>query len=189
MFWVRFSPCPAPRSAVAPSPARCVHRGRPPPPASRSHLAPHRTPSLRLSAARVDVQPAAEPRHLQRHRYGLHFLRALLPVACPQSAVELSPARRVIPRARALAPRVPWPLRACPGPLPSVVHARLRHRHSTPSRLPARTSPPALYALSTRQNTTSVSAANKLLIRCAWAGTSAFPAYYGPSWGPGSCIT
>jgi len=31
----------------------------------------------------------------------------------------------------------------------------------------------------------SLSNANKLLIRCAWAGTSAFP--YGSSWGPGSC--
>ena len=33
-----------------------------------------------------------------------------------------------------------------------------------------------------------MSDANKLLIRCAWAGTSAFAsAGYGPSWGPGSC--
>eukprot|EP00964_Phaeocystis_antarctica_P076161 scaffold47076_cov55-Phaeocystis_antarctica.AAC.1 len=35
---------------------------------------------------------------------------------------------------------------------------------------------------------TSLSAANKLLIRCAWAGTSAFAsAGYGSSWGPGTC--
>jgi len=34
----------------------------------------------------------------------------------------------------------------------------------------------------------SLSAANKLLIRCAWAGTSAFTsAGYGSSWGPGTC--
>merc|ERR1711935_169606 len=34
----------------------------------------------------------------------------------------------------------------------------------------------------------SLSAANKLLIRCAWAGTSAFAsAGYGSSWGPGNC--
>merc|ERR1712127_411547 len=34
----------------------------------------------------------------------------------------------------------------------------------------------------------SLSDANKLLIRCAWAGTSAFAsAGYGSSWGPGSC--
>jgi len=34
----------------------------------------------------------------------------------------------------------------------------------------------------------SLSNANKLLIRCAWAGTSAFAsAGYGSDWGPGSC--
>jgi len=34
----------------------------------------------------------------------------------------------------------------------------------------------------------SLSDANKLLIRCAWAGTSAFAsAGYGSSWAPGSC--
>ena len=33
-----------------------------------------------------------------------------------------------------------------------------------------------------------MSNANKLLIRCAWAGTSAFAsAGYGSSWGPGTC--
>ena len=33
-----------------------------------------------------------------------------------------------------------------------------------------------------------LSAANKLLIRCAWAGTSAFASTgYGSSWGPGTC--
>ena len=33
-----------------------------------------------------------------------------------------------------------------------------------------------------------MSAANKLLIRCAWAGTSAFAsAGYGSSWAPGRC--
>merc|ERR1711957_556255 len=37
-------------------------------------------------------------------------------------------------------------------------------------------------------NANSLSDANKLLIRCAWAGTSAFAsAGYGSSWGPGSC--
>ena len=36
---------------------------------------------------------------------------------------------------------------------------------------------------------TSLSDANKLLIRCAWAGTPAFAsAGYGPSWGSGSCL-
>jgi len=37
-------------------------------------------------------------------------------------------------------------------------------------------------------NNPSLSDANKLLIRCAWAGTPAFAsAGYGSSWGPGSC--
>merc|ERR1712086_456332 len=37
---------------------------------------------------------------------------------------------------------------------------------------------------------TSLSAANKLLTRCAWAGTSAFAsAGYGSSWAPGTCPT
>eukprot|EP00964_Phaeocystis_antarctica_P016219 scaffold8959_cov55-Phaeocystis_antarctica.AAC.2 len=51
-------------------------------------------PSFGL-AVRVRVQSAAEPRHLQRHNHGLHVLRALLLVPCPQSAVEPSPARCV----------------------------------------------------------------------------------------------
>jgi len=39
-------------------------------------------------------------------------------------------------------------------------------------------------------NANSLSDANKLLIRCAWAGTSAFAsAGYGSSWGPGSCAS
>merc|ERR1711935_84317 len=38
------------------------------------------------------------------------------------------------------------------------------------------------------ESANSLSAANKLLIRCAWAGTSAFAsAGYGPSWAPGTC--
>ena len=42
--------------------------------------------------------------------------------------------------------------------------------------------------LSTRQNANALSAANKLLIRCAWAGTSASAsAGYGSSWAPGTC--
>ena len=38
------------------------------------------------------------------------------------------------------------------------------------------------------QGASSLSATNKLFIRCAWAGTSTFAAYgYGSSWAPGSC--
>eukprot|EP00964_Phaeocystis_antarctica_P164741 scaffold143429_cov48-Phaeocystis_antarctica.AAC.1 len=56
-------------------------------------------------------------------------------------------------------------------------------RRLPPSRDTLRPAPHAL--LATRQGANSLSNANKLLIRCAWAGTSAFP--YGSSWGPGSC--
>eukprot|EP00964_Phaeocystis_antarctica_P139263 scaffold104014_cov36-Phaeocystis_antarctica.AAC.1 len=59
------------------------------------HLVPHRMPSFRLSAVRESVQPAAELRHLQRHGHVGHVLRALLPVPCPQPAVDPSPARCV----------------------------------------------------------------------------------------------
>ena len=39
-----------------------------------------------------------------------------------------------------------------------------------------------------RQFANSLSAANKLLIRCVWAGNPAFAsAGYGSSWAPGSC--
>ena len=41
----------------------------------------------------------------------------------------------------------------------------------------------------TRQNKNSLSAANKLLIRCAWAGNLAFASagFGGSTWAPGSC--
>eukprot|EP00964_Phaeocystis_antarctica_P065503 scaffold39537_cov51-Phaeocystis_antarctica.AAC.2 len=52
-------------------------------------------PSFRLSAVRVGVQPAAELRHLERHDHDQHVLRALLPVPCPESAVEPSSAHCV----------------------------------------------------------------------------------------------
>ena len=88
---------------------------RPLPPPS-PHVVPHRMPSVRLSAARVGVQPAAELRHLQRHEHERHVLRALLPVPCPQSAVEPCPARcvhRRRPPPPALpartSPRTAWP--------------------------------------------------------------------------------
>jgi len=39
-------------------------------------------------------------------------------------------------------------------------------------------------------NTPGLSAANKLLTRCAWAGTSTLAsAGYGSSWAPGTCPT
>ena len=91
MFSVRSSPCPAPNLQSSPHlHAACAAVARRLPP-SGSHLTPHRMPSFRLSAGRVSVQPAAELRHLQRHNHGLHVPGALLPVPCPQSAVEPSP--------------------------------------------------------------------------------------------------
>eukprot|EP00964_Phaeocystis_antarctica_P038133 scaffold21831_cov48-Phaeocystis_antarctica.AAC.1 len=95
MFRVRSSPCPAlnlqsspPLHAACTAVARHL---RPP----GLHLAPHRTPPFRLSAVRVGVQPAAELRHLQRHRHGLHVPGALLPVPCSQSAAKSTPTRCV----------------------------------------------------------------------------------------------
>eukprot|EP00964_Phaeocystis_antarctica_P006284 scaffold3424_cov51-Phaeocystis_antarctica.AAC.2 len=104
---LRRVPCPQP--AVAPSPARCVRRGRPPPAAPRPvYLALHRLPFFRLSAGSTGVQPAAELRHVQRHKYALHAQGALLPVPCTQSAVQLSPAHWT-----------PSPLSAGPQPRPA----------------------------------------------------------------------
>ena len=85
---------------------------------------------------------------------------------------------------------VPWDPQPIVGPSLRVHSTRAAVApHAPPPYLPARTSRPALHALlSTRQDTPSLSDANKLLIRCAWAGTSAFAsAGYGSSWGPGSC--
>eukprot|EP00964_Phaeocystis_antarctica_P006491 scaffold3508_cov47-Phaeocystis_antarctica.AAC.1 len=161
MFAVRPSPCPAPNMQSSPplhAACAAVSRRLPPP---GPHLAPHRMPSVRHSAVRVGVQPAAELRHLQRHEHERHVQCALLPAPCSQSAVEPSPLHAAC---TAVARRLPPP-----GP-----HLR-----------------PAPYALlATRQYATSLSNANKLLIRCAWAGTSAFAsAGYGSiwSWGPGTC--
>eukprot|EP00964_Phaeocystis_antarctica_P032852 scaffold18612_cov114-Phaeocystis_antarctica.AAC.2 len=94
MFSVRSSPCPAPNlQSSPPLHAACTAVARHLPPPGTLHLAPHRMPSVRLSAVCVIVQPAAELRHLQCHEPGLHVLRALLPEPCSQSAVEPSPAR------------------------------------------------------------------------------------------------
>eukprot|EP00964_Phaeocystis_antarctica_P101259 scaffold66749_cov51-Phaeocystis_antarctica.AAC.3 len=92
MFNVRSSPCPAPNLQSRPAlHAACIAVARSPP--DPPHLAPHRMPSFRLSAGRVGVQPPAELRHLQGHEHVPHVPRALLPVPCPESAVEPSHAR------------------------------------------------------------------------------------------------
>ena len=105
---------PLPCMPLAPTLAHTL-----PPPGP--HLAPHRMPSFRLSAARVGVQPAAELRHFQRHSNAGDVLRALPPVTCPQSAVD--PAL-LAPRSPA-ASRLPGrtsPRTACP-PFDSRQHA------------------------------------------------------------------
>eukprot|EP00964_Phaeocystis_antarctica_P080567 scaffold50330_cov55-Phaeocystis_antarctica.AAC.1 len=95
MFRVRSSPCPAPNlQSSPPLHAACTAVARHLPPPGTLHLFPHRMPSVRLSAVREGVQPAAELRHLQRHEHVLDVQRALLPEPCHQSAVEPSPARR-----------------------------------------------------------------------------------------------
>ena len=97
MFEVRSSPCPAPNLQSSPRlHAACTAVARRPP--DPPHLAPHRMPSFRPSAGRVGVQPAAELRHLQRHDHGLHVLRALLPVPCPQTASRALPCTLLAPR-------------------------------------------------------------------------------------------
>ena len=119
MFQVRSCPCPAPNLQTSP-PVHdaCTATARRVLPPLGPYFAPHRMPSVRLSAVRVGVQPAAELRHLQRHNHALHVQRALLPVACPQSAVE-----------------------------PSPVHAERATRSPAASRLPVRIPRPASYTL------------------------------------------
>ena len=100
LFTVR---SPRPKSAVKPSPARCLHRGRPPPPRlptrqRPAYLAPHRMPFFRLSAVRVGVQPAAELQHFQRHGHELHVLRALLPMPGPPACSRARPYMLLAPR-------------------------------------------------------------------------------------------
>eukprot|EP00964_Phaeocystis_antarctica_P102552 scaffold67892_cov48-Phaeocystis_antarctica.AAC.1 len=93
MFYVRSCPCHAPNlQSSPPLHAACtaVARRLPPP---GPNLAPYRMPSVRLSAVRVGVQPAAELRHLQRHNHVPDVRGALLPLPCPKSADEPAPAR------------------------------------------------------------------------------------------------
>ena len=86
------------------------------------------------------------------------------------------------------------PCSAQPLPLPCTLRAP-RSRPYTPAGGGSRVAPPTPHALlATRQDARSLSAANKLLIRCAWAGNPAFVsliAGYGPGgrwrWPSGSC--
>eukprot|EP00964_Phaeocystis_antarctica_P133469 scaffold97676_cov57-Phaeocystis_antarctica.AAC.2 len=72
-------------------------------------------------------------------------------------------------------------VRSSPGPVSSL-------QSSPPLHTLLLTAAYALPLPATRQGANSLSNANKLRIRCAWAGTSAFvSAGYGSSWGPGTC--
>ena len=105
----------------------------PPPACQPGHLPPHRMPSLRLSAARVGVQPAAELRHLQRHEHGLHVHRALRACLGPQPSVGHSPA---VPAACAAATAPHPPASgAAPRPTPYMPSFRLG-RTQTPCLTP-----------------------------------------------------
>ena len=115
MFNVRSARALYAKSAIEPSPAHRTPR-RP-----RLHgspqLAPHQMPSFQLWAGRVGVQPAAELRHVQRHRHEKHVQRALRAYSArtlyPKSATEPSPAHRTPrrPRLPALSsPRIICPL-------------------------------------------------------------------------------
>ena len=129
-------PMPFPQSSVEPSPARCVHRGRPPPPASRSAPRPasHALLSTLGTAGREGVQPAAELRHLQRHEHGRHVLRALR--AYPASNLQSSPllhaactadARHLRPPGLRLAPHHMRSFRLSAGSVGVQPAAELRH--------------------------------------------------------------
>ena len=79
------------------------------------------------------------------------------------------------------APRVP----CAPPALSQAILVHAAYTTITPHALSTRIA----HALhSTRQAANSLSDDNKLLIRCAWVGNSAFDsAGYGSSWGPGTC--
>ena len=173
MAWV-FTSCAPPPPACPVPPTICTQSRPLPcarsaciagsahvPPASRgSQLVPHRVPCLRPSPGREGLQPTAELGHLPRLGHEQHVRCALLPAPCPpQSAV--APSTR-------------------PPSCMHRIHTRGRGGSCAPYIIP-RTRPPP----HTRQGENSLSDANKLLIRCAWAGPSEF--WYGSSWGPGNC--
>ena len=120
--------CPASSLHSWVLPARCLRRRR------SSTPSRHRARMSRLfrcfpfdSAVRVGVQPAAEPRHVQRHEHAIHVSGALR--ACPASSLHS------------------WALPArC-----------LRRCRPTPSCLAARASPSSFASLSTRQYASSFS--------------------------------
>jgi hypothetical protein len=83
--------------------------------------------------------------------------------------------------ARALGPQALSRAPCMPSLPPRTLSPASRHSHLAPHYTPP---------FRLRQDANSLSAPNKLLIRCAWAGTTAFAsAGYGSSWAPGSCTS
>ena len=83
--------------------------------------------------------------------------------------------------ARALGPQALSRAPCMPTLPPSTLSPASRHAHLAP---------PIIYTPPFRlpQYANSLSAPNKLLIRCAWVGTAAFAsAGFGSGWAPGSC--
>ena len=161
------------------SSARCAHTPlarRLPPPSPQ--LAPHRVcvPCLRPSAGRGRLQPAPELGHLPSHEHAQlfwgahhHVWGALLPA--PSELTNMC----------SLSPSAPLPC------TPPVHHDRAVHPREAARASPFIPRTPSLRA--TRQRVeNSLSAANKLFIRCAWEGYPIFASSgYGSSWAPGSC--
>ena len=151
------------------------------------HTARYRTHRLhsacvRLSTARGGLQPASNLRHVPRHKHVRHVLGEP-PRALPPSASDLQ------------SPPASRGTQLAPHRLPC-----LRDRRQT-----ARVfNQPLSFDLSSVTDMSYIfwnaplSAANKLLIRCAWAGSAfdsaasvPYPsnpsAVYGSGWAPGSC--
>ena len=165
MFSVHCSPRTAPQPAVtrhlpctrrAPrSPAACRLPARSPPRTVCPGL-------VRPSAERGRLRPAPELGHLPGHGHGLHVLGVFSPLyvfrarcsplSCPP-ILQYGPLSAPSPLCTMCAPRSFAPVYFVP------TGGGSRVAHHTPYAL-----------LTTRQYATSLSAANKLLIRCAWAG-------------------
>ena len=78
--------CPASSLHSWALPAHCLRRGHPTPSSLPTPMLPLFLCTPLDSAGRVDVQPAAELRHLQRHNHDVHVSGALR--ACPASSIH-----------------------------------------------------------------------------------------------------
>jgi len=208
MFRVRSSPCPAPNlQSSPPLHATCtaVARRLPPP---GPHLAPHRYPPLdsRQSAsafnqplsfdtssvttmgymfhsASVLNQPLSFDTSSVTTMYGMFRVRSS---PCPAPNLQSSPPLHAT--CTAVARRLPPPgPHLAPHRYPPLDSRQSASAFNQPLSFDTSSVTSMGYVF---YSANSLSAANKLLIRCAWAGTSAFASTgYGSSWGPGSCAS